>query len=101
MRRHGGNWCAVAVGALMLLPAWAETVSIHFATVPKTEIERRLNAVEQNNVKRGLKLRELFEAAGCAGDHLSEQVVKHTKAPNVICALPGESDAVILVGGHF
>lgn len=101
MRQHGGNWRALTVGALILLPAWGETVSIHFATIPKTEIEQRLNAVEQSNVKRELKLRELFEAAGCTGDHLSEQVVKRTKAPNGICTLPGESDAVILVGGHF
>ena len=43
----------------------------------------------------------LFEEAGCSGEHLTEQPVKHSHDPNVICALPGQSDAQIVVGGHF
>jgi Zn-dependent M28 family amino/carboxypeptidase len=33
--------------------------------------------------------------------HFSEQPVKGSKLPNVICLLPGTSDKVIVVGAHF
>ena len=42
----------------------------------------------------------MFVDAGC-GEHVSEQPVKFSKAPNVICVLPGTSDRVIIVGAHF
>ena len=42
----------------------------------------------------------MFVDAGC-GEYLSEQTVKHSKVPNVICVLPGTSDRVIIVGAHF
>ena len=32
---------------------------------------------------------------------MSEQPVKYSKVPNVICVLPGVSDRVIIVGAHF
>ena len=79
----------------------SQCVSITFETLPKSEIERRLRAYETDNIKREQKLHELFEEAGCSGDHLSEQTVKHTKAPNVICTVPGATDSAIVVGGHF
>src|SRR5258708_362992 len=39
--------------------------------------------------------------AGCDDQHLSEQQVKASKLPNVICLLPGTSDKLIIVGAHF
>ena len=42
----------------------------------------------------------MFADAGC-GEHLTEQPLKFSKAPNVICVLPGTSDRVIIVGAHF
>ncbi len=78
-----------------------QSISIQFATVPKTDIERRLRSFEDSNFKRELRLRSLFEEAGCTGDNLTEQRVKHVKAPNVICTLAGSTDSTIIVGGHF
>ena len=69
--------------------------------MPKAEIERRLHQFEDTNFKRELRLRALFEEAGCAGDNLTEQRVKHAQAPNVICTLAGSTDSTILVGAHF
>jgi Zn-dependent M28 family amino/carboxypeptidase len=69
--------------------------------VPKSEIERRLQTFENTNLKRELKLQSLFEEAGCTGDNLTEQRVKHAQAPNVICTLPGSTDSEIIVGAHF
>jgi Zn-dependent M28 family amino/carboxypeptidase len=43
----------------------------------------------------------MFASAGCDVQHLSEQVVKGAKQPNVICILPGTSNRVIIVGAHF
>ncbi len=60
-----------------------------------------MNAVEDSNIKREQKLRQLFEEAGCLGDRLTEQAVKHVKAPNLICTLKGEMESQIIVGAHF
>jgi Iap family predicted aminopeptidase len=86
---------------LVLSSAAAQTVQIQYGTLPKPDIERRLGAFEDSNVKREQKLHQLFEEAGCKGDLLTEQAVKHVKAPNVICTLPGEMESEIVVGGHF
>jgi hypothetical protein len=43
----------------------------------------------------------MFAEAGCDDQHLSEQPVKGSKLPNVICILPGSSDKIIIVGAHF
>ena len=45
----------------MLWTADGQTISIHYVTVPRAEIERRLNAAEENNAKREEKLREFLE----------------------------------------
>ena len=84
---------------LALLPLAAQT-SITFTTVSKDVIERNLHAVENTNLKREQKLHSMFEEAGCTGDQLREQPLKHVKSPNIICTLPGETDSVILVGAH-
>ena len=44
---------------------------------------------------------QMFAEAGCDDQHLSEQKVKGSTLPNVICVLPGTSDKVIIVGAHF
>lgn len=49
----------------------------------------------------GTTLKQIFTEAGCDESHLSEQPVKGSKLPNVICVLPGSSDRVIIVGAHF
>ena len=65
------------------------------------EINRRLGDFKNTNSKREQELRSLFEEAGCSGEHLTEQAVKHSRDPNLICVLPGQTDAKIIVGGHF
>ena len=87
--------------AHLAIALFATSLAIHFTTVPKEDIERRLRAVENTNFKRELQLRSLFEEAGCKGDRLTEQRVKHAQAPNVICTLPGSTGSVIVVGAHF
>jgi Zn-dependent M28 family amino/carboxypeptidase len=81
-----------------LSSAWAETIRVRL--VPRETVEGRLREYGGSNVDRGATLKRMFADAGC-GEHLSEQPVKHSKAPNVICVLPGTSDRVIIVGAHF
>jgi len=87
--------------AHLAIALFATSLAIHFTTVPREDIERRLRAVENTNFKRELQLRSLFEEAGCKGDSLTEQRVKHAQAPNVICTLPGSTGSVVVVGAHF
>jgi putative aminopeptidase FrvX len=92
----------IACGVLAL--AWAlsgQTVSVPYDTVTVDEINRRLEDFKNTNSKREQELRSLFEEAGCSGEHLAEQAVKHSRNPNLICVLPGQTDSKIIVGGHF
>ncbi|HEV2690334.1 MAG TPA: M28 family peptidase [Bryobacteraceae bacterium] len=86
---------------LVLLPAAGQKISLRYGTVSREDVERRLNSFQDSNVKREQTLKQLFEEAGCTGEQLSEQPVQHSKTPNLICTLPGETDSVVLVGGHF
>jgi len=70
-------------------------------TLPPEEIEKRLQRGDARDADREKSLKQMFEAAGCAGDRLVEQPVKHQKLPNVICTLPGADDSEIVVGAHF
>ena len=90
----------LAAAISIAVVALSQPVSIQYGTVPRSVIEQRLHAVEDTNLKREQKLHQFFEKDGC-GDRLEEQDVKHAKAPNLICNLPGQSDLTIIVGGHF
>ena len=88
-------------GALLLgLASRAYAEDIRFALVARDAVEARLGQYGGTNVERGARLMQLFADAGC-GERLYEQPVKYSKAPNVVCILPGTSDRVIIVGAHF
>jgi hypothetical protein len=92
----------VAVCALALaLASRGQNVAIHYDTVAVDDINRRLRDFKNTNTKREQELHALFEEVGCSGDHLTEQAVKHSHDPNLICVLPGQSDSRIVVGAHF
>ena len=74
--------------------------SLHYSRVSREVIETRLAAYAGDNEQRELSLKKIFSAAGC-NDHISEQVVKDSKQPNLLCVLPGSSDRIIIVGAHF
>jgi aminopeptidase-like protein len=86
--------CAV-LAVTSLRPA-----EIHYGTVARPVVERRLRAVGKSNAERHDVVRALFEETGCA-DRIAEQPVKHSKTANVICMLPGSGDASIIVGAHY
>lgn len=78
-----------------------DQISVRVKTLPQDEIEDRLQRGDARDADREKSLKQMFEAAGCAGDQLTEQQVKHQKLPNVICTLAGADDSEIVIGAHF
>ena len=93
---------AVIVCFVLLLHAGinAPAESFRYSPVSREVVEARLGKYAGSNKQREITLKQMFSEAGCE-QHLSEQPVKGSKQPNVICLLPGTSDKVIIVGAHF
>src|ERR1700691_2911603 len=86
---------------VLALALSGQNVSIQYETLSADVINRRLADFKDTNSAREQELHELFEEAGCNGGHLTEQPVKHSHDPNVICSLTGQTDSQVVVGGHF
>jgi hypothetical protein len=87
LRLHGG---------VLVPPA-----DVTYRAASREVIELRLGKYGGGNQQREATLKQLFTDAGCDDQHLSEQPVKGSKLPNVVCLLPGTSGRVIIVGAHF
>ena len=100
--RSGWSFGLRAIGAVLLgfAPSGTGAEAIRFRLVAREAVEGRLREYGGTNIERGARLKQMFVDAGC-GEHLSEQPVKYSKAPNVLCVLPGTFDRVIIVGAHF
>jgi hypothetical protein len=93
---------AVALIVLVLYSSiYSAANGIRYATVSREVVEARLGKYLGDNKQREATLKQMFAEAGCDDQHISEQTVKGSKLPNVICVLPGTSDRVIIVGAHF
>lgn len=91
-----------AILGFLLHPLFAHCADeVVFKLVPHDIIKGRLEKYAGDDRKREATLKQLFADAGCDDRHISEQPVKRSKLPNVICVLPGNSDKVIIVGAHF
>ena len=74
--------------------------NVRFAPISQADVESNLSKYSGDNRQREATLRKMFADAGC-DQHLSEQRVKRSKLPNLICLLPGASERQIIVGAHF
>src|SRR5580765_3272498 len=94
--------CSI-VSIVLLLLSWsgATAETFRFSPVSRAVVETRLGKYTGNDSQREATLKQLFVEAGCDDQHLSEQPVKGSKLPNVICVQPSSSDKVIIVGAHF
>jgi len=92
-----------AIATLMLLCLFGRITAedVRYNTVSRETVEARLGRYAGNNKQREATLKQMLSEAGCDDQHLSEQPVKGSRLPNVICVLPGSSDQVIIVGAHF
>jgi hypothetical protein len=98
------RWKSSATAAIVLvLYSWigATAEGVRYDPVSREVVETRLGKYTGNNKQREATLKQMFTEAGCDDQHISEQAVKGSKLPNVICLLPGSSDRVIIVGAHF
>src|SRR5271167_1345217 len=68
------------------------TAQAQFRLLDQAAIESRLKGFSRKNEEREAIIKQLFTESGCKEDQLSEQVVRATLPPNVICVLPGETD---------
>jgi putative aminopeptidase FrvX len=89
-------------GWLLLLSAGRPTLgqTLHFDLVGKDVVQQRVEDVPRKNSDRELRIKQLFHEVGCAST-ISEQPVKRSRLPNVVCILPSESDEAIIVGAHY
>jgi aminopeptidase-like protein len=97
------RFCASAL-ALLLVPRGLLLVppaDVAYRAASREVIEQRLGKYGGKNQQREATLKQIFTEAGCDDQHLSEQPVKGSKLPNVICLLPGTSGKIIIVGAHF
>jgi len=78
-----------------------QTANFRYALVSKETIEVRLRAAPGRNEDRKPAIESMFDEAGCKDGDLTEQPVKHEKAPNIICRLRGSAASTIIVGAHF
>ncbi len=94
--------CATAV-IVLLFHSWIATTaqSVRYNLDSREIVEGRLSKYLGNNKQREATLKQMFAEAGCDEQHLSEQPVKGSKLPNIVCLLPGSSDRQIIVGAHF
>jgi putative aminopeptidase FrvX len=91
--------CLIVEG--FLRPGFAQEHPVRFVQVQRDLIESRLRRFARENADRENSLKQIFVEAGCDGDRLREQPVKHQKLPNVICTLPGSGGSAIVIGAHF
>jgi hypothetical protein len=93
-----------ALTLILVIPgasAPADPVQIKFDSIAPAIIQQRLERVTRKLADRRAALESLFQEVGCQADRLTEQPVPHSKQPNVICTMIGQTASEILVGGHF
>lgn len=87
---------------MLLTQIWVGVLAEDFQLNPVSRqlVKTRLGKYTGSNKQREATLKQLLVEAGCE-QNISEQKVRGSKLPNVICILPGNSDKVIIVGAHF
>src|SRR5260370_14138924 len=92
---------ALIAGMACAVCASAQTMAqIHLRLQTREVVEGHLKSFSTKNGEREALSRRWFAEAGCKDANLSEQALDRELPPNVICALPGETHQVIVVGAH-
>src|SRR5262245_36110246 len=98
--QHRRVWLSV-LSAVALFLAYAlvnAAESVPYNPVSREVVEARLKKYSGNDKQREDTLKQMFAEVGCDDQHLTEQGVKGSQLPNVVCILPGNSEKVIIVG---
>ena len=87
--------------AIPCASAPADPVKIEFDSIAPAIIQQRPARVTRKLADRKAALESLFQEVGCQADRIAEQPVPHSKQPNVICTMLGQTVSEIVVGRHF
>ncbi len=87
-----------AVASLALIPQLGAQ-SLTYAPVGSDILEARLKQMPADNQARAQELKKLFTEAGCK--QVTEQAVKGSETPNIVCTLPGTDKTTVVVGAHY
>ena len=74
---------------------------LKFFMAPDAVVEARLRRIVNDNRARAELLHQLFEEAGCTAPNLEDRKARGSKLFNVVCALPGETDDLVIVSAHY
>jgi hypothetical protein len=85
--------------SLSVISAQEGSTRIEFDTLNAALIQQRLEMVQRKTSNRQKTLEDLFREVGCTD--LSEQPVRGSKEPNILCSHDGTEAAVITVGAHY
>jgi Iap family predicted aminopeptidase len=80
---------------------FSQEPTIQFTRLGRVMIEKRLRLASGDDRARESILESLFQEAGCTGQFLAQDAVKHQRVPNLVCTMPGSTDSLIIVGGHM
>lgn len=73
---------------------------LQYAPLEKSAVLERMKDTPASDSLRAARMKDLFAEAGCNGNHLQERQ-SPSGAPNIVCLLPGEGDATVIVGAHY
>ncbi len=91
-------------GPLLLLTLAVHSllaVDLVVGTIAPEVVEQRFARLQPKNSDRADVLRAIFGQAGCGPERWTEQAVKRSKLPNLICTLPGTSDRRVVISAHY
>jgi hypothetical protein len=104
--RSSPTLASLAAALVLVLPARAPRAEDAPAQVAERELLEELRSAPRGNEAREKTLRALYQQAGARPEDITLQAVPTRDKPepvlhNVIVTKPGQTDAVIVVGGHL
>src|SRR6202140_2285388 len=92
------------LGSLLIaglaVAAFASAQTAHLRLQTREVVGGHLRSFSTKNSEREVLIRKWLAEAGCKDKDLSEEALDRKLPPNVICALPGLTKEVIVVGAH-
>lgn len=98
---HHLSTALVTTVSVLFVCAGARGDRIEFKKVERGVVDARLDARQSDSASRREALKQLFIQAGCSGANLTDQEVKGSDLPNIVCTLPGKTGSTIIIGANF